>query len=331
MNQVIWNRSLLFTAVFVAIVSGVSIWLDRSTSIDLVGRLSLVAVLPILAAASVSYFLRIVRFHFFLRQSGVPFSFRDTCVVQVIGFALSVTPGHVGEVFKLHLIRERSGTSVIQTAPLLVLDRVTEGGGFLVLALLSAIWLPSLRDKIPSAWLYVIALVVLFAFGLAQRWLKRNPILESKRLNESRIGQRILPHLAKLWYGLESSFKAYQIIGGVMLTAIARFSDGLVLLFVAQMLGVTLALPVAVFILAVSGLAGGISLLPAGTGAVEATMTGMLVLAGTDTPTAFAITLLARMATLWLWVLLGLAYAFISRVTLIRPAHQESNNQAAPE
>ena len=57
--------------------------------------------------------------------------------------ALSVTPGHIGEVFKLHLIREQVGTPVSRTAPLLVLDRLTEGGGFLILAIASAMVLPA--------------------------------------------------------------------------------------------------------------------------------------------------------------------------------------------
>jgi Lysylphosphatidylglycerol synthase TM region len=86
------------------------------------------------------------------------------------------------------------------------------------------------------------------------------------------------------------------------------------------MLGVELALPAAVFILAVSGLTGGISFLPAGTGAVETTMVGLLLLSGVTLPNALAITLIARLATLWLWVALGLAVAFVLRLPLARLA-----------
>ncbi|MGE5137822.1 MAG: lysylphosphatidylglycerol synthase domain-containing protein, partial [Rudaea sp.] len=96
----------------------------------------------------------------------------------------------------------------------------------------------------------------------------------------------------------------------------------LVVLFAANLLGLQLPLSAAVLVLAVSGLAGGISLLPAGTGAVETTMAGLLVVLGATLPNAIAITLLARLSTLWLWVALGLALAFILRVPNPRLAFQ---------
>ena len=109
MNSRLWNVSLLVTAVLVAVVSAASVWLAWNSSSDFTQRLTLLAVAPILAAALASYSLRILRFHYFLKRSGVGITLRGTAAVQAIGFALSVTPGHVGEVFKLHLIRERRG------------------------------------------------------------------------------------------------------------------------------------------------------------------------------------------------------------------------------
>ena len=74
-------------------------------------------------AAIVSFGLRALRFHYFLRRSGISISFLRTLKVQLIGFALAVTPGRVGELFKLRLINEKTGTPVVQSAPLLLLDR----------------------------------------------------------------------------------------------------------------------------------------------------------------------------------------------------------------
>ncbi len=309
MNERLWNRSLILTAIAVTAISAVSVWLAWQNSPNLGARLFSLLLVPVLIAALVSYSLRIVRFFYFLRRSGVPISFRGTISVQVVGFALSVTPGHIGEVFKLHLIRERAGTAAVQTAPLLLLDRVTEGGGFFVLAVLSTLLLPALRSHLPAPMLIIVGTVALFAFGLLRnRWRKYIPAAPA-RIQRMSLYQRVVPHIENLGRGLEASFTPGQVAGGVALTSIARFSDGMVLLFAARMLGLDLAVPVAVFILAVSGLAGGISLLPAGTGAVETTMVGLLVLFGATLPNALAITLLTRLATLWMWVALGLAWA----------------------
>jgi len=255
--------------------------------------------------------LRSVRFFYFLSRSGVAISLRSTILVQSIGFALSVTPGHVGEVFKLHLIRERTGTPIAQSAPLLLLDRVTEGGGFLILAILSALALPALSDRIPTPMLTLIGLGILFVFALTYQRLPNYFAAANLRLAESALWQRSVPHIRNLWRGLKASFTLTQILGGLGLSALARFADGGVVLFTAQMLGVEITLPAAVFVLAVSGLAGGLSLLPAGIGAVETTMVGLLVILGAPWSTALVITLLVRLGTLWLWVALGLILAFL--------------------
>jgi len=58
-----------------------------------VSRFSFLWITVVFSAALVSYSLRILRFYFFLSRGGIPISLRDTLVVQVVGFALSVTPG----------------------------------------------------------------------------------------------------------------------------------------------------------------------------------------------------------------------------------------------
>lgn len=311
MSERIWNRSLQFTAIAVAIISSISVWLAWNTSGNLLARLSLLAFLPVLGAAVFSYSLRILRFHYFLSRSGIAIPLRGTIIVQCIGFALSVTPGHVGEVFKLHLIRERSGIPVVQTAPLLLLDRLTEGGGFMILATGSAWLLPKAITATPVPTLMLLGLALLVLFALTRRrWYHYGTAVANSRLGQFQIFRGLAPHLKNLWRGLDTSIVPSQVLGGLAMSALARFADGFVVLFAARMVGVELTLPSAVFVLAVSGLAGGISVLPAGIGAVETTMIGLLTLFGASLPDALAITLLARLCTLWLWVALGLAMAF---------------------
>lgn len=325
MSERIWNRSLQFTTIAVAIISSISIWLAWNTSGNLLSRLSLFAVLPVLGAAVVSYSLRILRFHYFLSRSGVAIPLRGTIVVQCVGFALSVTPGHVGEVFKLHLIRERAGTPVVQTAPLLLLDRLTEGGGFLILATGSAWLLPKGMAETPVPTLMLLGLAVLVIFALLRRrWYHYAMVVADSRLGRLRLFQSLAPHLQHLWRGLDTSIVPSQILGGLGMSALARFADGFVVLFAARMVGVELTLPSAVFVLAVSGLAGGVSVLPAGIGAVETTMIGLLALLGVSWSDALSITLLARLSTLWLWVALGLALAFGMNLPLFGARFKES-------
>jgi len=317
LTERIWKRALLLTAIAVAIISGVSVWLTWHTSADTIARLSFFAIAPIFVAALISYSLRSVRFFYFLGRSGIAISLRDAIIVQTVGYSLSVTPGRLGEVFKLHMIRERTGASAVQTAPLVILDRLTEGGGFAVLAIVSAFMVPELKALVPSPWLVLLGLGVLFIFALTRDRWSRLAISPSQWI-ESRLG-RLAPYWPRFWQGMRTGFTLTQIAGGLGLTVVARFADGFVVLMAAQIMGVGLSLPQAILVLTISGLAGGFSFLPVGVGATEATMTGLLVLLGAPLSNALAITLLTRLGTLWLWVGLGLVVAFWLRLSPFVP------------
>lgn len=311
MSKHAWNRSLLAASLIAVTISAVSIWLEWNASERSTLRLSFLAFALVLSAACASYSLRIIRFHVLLSQSGVDISLPSTALAQGVGFALSVAPGSVGEVFKLHLIQERVGTPWLRTAPVLLLDRVMEGVGFLAFALTSAAALPAFQNRLPNASLLAASLILLLLSVLLRGQIGHAMTFGKAQLDRLPIGRRLLPYLRNVWRGMESSLTPRQLVAGLSLTALARVTDGLVLLLAAQMLGMTLALPVAIFVIALSGFAGGLSLLPGGAGAAETTMAGLLMLSGAPLATALAITFLARMSTLWLWVGVGLGMAFL--------------------
>ncbi|MGE5140641.1 MAG: lysylphosphatidylglycerol synthase domain-containing protein, partial [Rudaea sp.] len=131
MKSTSWNRSLLIASLFTVAVSAVSVWVEWNSAQEVALRFSVTALALILMAAASSYLLRILRFYLLLSVSGVPVSFPGAALAQGVGFALSVTPGSIGDVFKLELIKERAGTTLLRAAPALILDRVLEGSGFL--------------------------------------------------------------------------------------------------------------------------------------------------------------------------------------------------------
>ena len=79
--------------------------------------------------------------------------------------------------------------------------------------------------------------------------------------------------------------------------------------------GLGLASAVAVY--ALSTIIGALALIPGGIGLTEASMAGMLVLAGMNPADASAATLLIRVVTLWFGVALGWL-VFASRPSVLR-------------
>jgi uncharacterized protein (TIRG00374 family) len=84
-----------------------------------------------------------------------------------------------------------------------------------------------------------------------------------------------------------------------------------------------MSLSFAIFVCALSMLAGALSFLPGGLGGAEAVMVSLLVLKCMSMPAAIAATVFIRLATLWFAVLIGL-------VALIRSRHGETPSGETP-
>lgn len=322
MDKRTWNRSLFVASLIAASISAISVWFEWNTTQHSTVRISLIALTLVLSAAGLSYTLRIIRFYMILSQSGVRVSLPNTALAQAVGFALSVTPGSLGEVFKLHVIQERSGTTFLQAAPALVLDRAMEGAGFVALVLVSAVAFPALQSRIPGMPVYAIGLALLL--GSILLWRRAGGVMTKAGALWRRFltGRRLLTSLHAKVIAVRPIVTRGELVAGFALTGLARIADGLVLLLAAQMLGVSIALPAAIFVIALGGFAGGISLLPGGAGAVESTMAALLMFWGVPFAAAIGITLLARISTLWLWVALGLGTALIMQFKGTNPAKQ---------
>ena len=57
--------------------------------------------------------------------------------IYFAGFAMTATPGKVGELFKSYLLRTHYGHPVTMTAPIVVIERVTDLIGLFVIVLIS--------------------------------------------------------------------------------------------------------------------------------------------------------------------------------------------------
>jgi uncharacterized membrane protein YbhN (UPF0104 family) len=90
----------------------------------------------------------------------------------------------------------------------------------------------------------------------------------------------------------------------------ARFFDMVLFWTALRATGAPLPLAAAAVAFGLAGLSGGLSLLPAGVGAVEASLVATVVAFGASAGYALLAALLARLVTLWIWIPAGLWFAF---------------------
>jgi putative heme transporter len=95
----------------------------------------------------------------------------------------------------------------------------------------------------------------------------------------------------------------------LLCAALARCCDATLLWSATHAAGLHLSLPASALAFGIAGLTGGFSLLPAGVGAVEASLVATISGLGGDPAAALMAALLARCVTLWIWIPVGLWFA----------------------
>lgn len=284
------------------------------------------ALLPaILGLTLANYFLRFVKWHYYLGQIGVTgLGLGDSCALFFSGLSMVVTPGKVGEWLKSYFLREMTGTPFFRSAPIIVAERLTDGlamvllatGGlmlhqvgreFVVLALggagviLLGAWWPPLAE---------------FSFGVAAKL----PL----------IGAR-MAHLHEFYTSARTIFGPRNLLVGVLLGFVSWSGECLAYYLVVVGLGGPEGvgpLVDAAFILAVSSLGGSLLLMPGGLGVAEGGITGLSQwLLGLSPEAAVASAILIRISTLWFGI--GLGWLFLLVVT--RRIHRPLNALPAIE
>ena len=257
-----------------------------------------------LGLVAVNYGLRFLRWAYYLRVLAISPPLGVNILVFLSGLAMSITPGKAGEVLKSYLLRDRTGVPVSVSAPVVVMERLTDVLSVVLLALLGLALLP--MTVLP-------VLVVVLALCVAVMLL----IL-------TRRGDRLfsLP-LLRRWKGaLRTSYQGLRHLAvprvmliALVLGATAWFSEGVALWVILEGLDAHVSLLRALSIYAAATLVGAISALPGGLVSTEGSMVALLQQIGIVRGVASAGTLLVRLATLWFAVLVGLvALAWLNRV-----------------
>jgi len=263
------------------------------------------AFLPLVLLLSlVNYALRFVKWHYYLRVvNGSHISLLSSAKIFIAGLPLAVTPGNVGEVLKGIWLNQVSGMPTAQGMSVVVAERISDGLGVLILSTLGVIAYPRYWPVFTAALLIILALIILSQIRPAAltllSWGERVPVVKS-----------FIEPLHEFYEGSHTLLRPKPTLVGLVLGALSWLWEGVGLYVVLRGLGVMPSwetFTISIFIFSFSSLVGGISTLPGGLGAAEASLAGMLtLLLGVPGDIASAGTLMIRFGTLWFGVTLGI-------------------------
>ncbi len=288
---------LLFTAIMAAAAA----FAGGDKVLASLSRLSIPLVAAVFGLSLLNYALRTWRWHLYSRHLGMRVRPSRSALYYVAGFALTTTPGKVGEVLRLWLMERCEREPYERTLPLLVADRLTDLGG-IALLLLAGLTAASGQPWMVAVGVGVLAMLGLFAarpslaalaVTLGYRVVGRWPRLFGKARRAARLTGNL--------------FTPGMLAGAMVLATLGWLAECVGFYLVLQALGADVSVLTATFIFTAAMLVGGATLVPGGLGGTEATMLGLLAVAGVGMGVAVPATMVCRVATLWFAVGLGLA------------------------
>jgi len=297
----ILRSTLVFGVVGVILYAAATLASDyKSTAsalLDFPGRtLALVLVLVV-----VGWLLRGWRFHYYLLQAGPPVPLGYSIAVFLAGFALTGTPAKMGEAAKGVFLKEDYGMSITRVVGILVVERLMDLWGVLLLGSLSFL----LFSQWIAAFLLCAAVVVAGGIFLCMEGVYRPILGRLSRIGFlSWVSQKILGILLA---GRELMTPRIFVVG-LLVSTIAWGMESVALYLILEGLGLSATLLQANFVYCFSTIVGALSMLPGGIGGTEAGMVGLLAVLGISYSNGLPAVILIRVCTLWFAIVVGICF-----------------------
>ena len=288
-KRALWLSIILSACAY----AGFAIWAGVDQVIGFIGKIGIVGSVMVLILASTNLLLRFVRWQLYLRVLGHPLPALPSLRIYLAGFALTTSPGKIGEIVRNVLLLPMKVPGTIATAALFS-ERLAD---LTAVLLLSAVGVAIYPPALPIVIAITVVVIALFSVVsshactnfLAKFW-KQNSVYShiiqacqsSKRCNDRHILPATIPLSLVVWLVEAGAFYVILVL-----------------------LGIDISFQKSLFISTFGLLVGAASMMPGGLGTSEGAMILILTLNGVPQPASVAATLIYRLFTLWFAVGVG--------------------------
>jgi uncharacterized protein (TIRG00374 family) len=256
--------------------------------------------LPLLLLLSMlNYISRFLKWDYYLKVVNVNLKMIDSFSIFMSGLVMSVTPGKVGELLKAYLVREITAVPVSKTAPIILVERITDTVSLILITLVGAyVFNYGRAVVIGMGLLFMALLIILCNKKIALPFLS---LLE-------RVGF-LNKYLKSIHNAYESSYlllRPAPLFYMTMLSLVSWSFECLGYYIILLNLNIEVSFLWAAFGYGFATIIGAISMLPGGLGVTEGSLTFLIIQKGFSKDLAVASTFIIRVVTLWFAVLVGI-------------------------
>ena len=256
----------------------------------------------ILLLAPLSWIIVFFRWHFLLKNSNIIIPKKENFKIYMAGFAMSVTPGKVGELIKSQFLKSKYGVSRKNTLPIIISEYFYHMVGVLAVSIIGVYYFEfSLYIIILTSALIITTLTIISS----ETFFKKFVNLISKR----NFLKKYVSPISDSHIILKKSTRGKIFIISSGLSIAFWLTEVLIVYFVFlsfNILNFEFFKIAAIY--TTSLILGMLSFLPMGVGVVEGSLAGFLNYEGIDISIALTLVILIRIFTRWYGVIVGLIF-----------------------
>jgi uncharacterized protein (TIRG00374 family) len=293
--------SILFSALFYIALSFYGDW-DKI--VKLFESFPLLLIPLLLGLSLLNYFTRFLKWHYYLKVIKAKVNFGESFLVFNSALSLSFSPGKIGDLIKSVFLKESHKIEISKTASIVLVERITDFTSLLLISIIGAFVFNYGHGAVLAVSFFFLILITV--------------------LSVPSFGKKIILYLGKIKF-LHKILEPFEIAYNTsnqllfpsrlllmtLLSLISWFFECLGFYIILINFKVQISVFGASFIYAFSTIIGAVTMLPAGIGFTEGSLTFLLIQNGSTKDIAVAATLLVRFVTLWFAVLFGVANLFL--------------------
>lgn len=257
------------------------------------------AIMQIILFSVLSYFIRYLRWSWLLSRAGHKVAFLEGILSYIAGFAFTVSPGKVGELYRIRYFTKLSVPPWLVISAF-VYERLLD---LVVVLLLCTIFVVHGSELTLVLW-FVCSVFLLILILISWPEIIELP---SKLLKSTGLFLKVSRIFKSGIAGIKIWANFVDISVGFALGLLAWLTTAFSFFWLLEGIGIILPMSMALSIYALALLIGAASFLPGGIGTTEAAIVFLLTMNGVMFDTALIAAVTIRVGTLWFSTLLGLA------------------------
>ncbi len=246
-----------------------------------------------------NYITRFLKWDYYLSLLNVKVNKIDSFSIFMSGLIMSVTPGKMGELLKSYLVKELNKTPISKTAPIILVERITDFTSLILITIVGAYEFNYGREIVLGVGIFFVLVLIIIS----------NKNIALKIINALEKIKFLRKHILSIHEAYESSYQMLRPMPLIYMTVLSLFSWsfeclGYYLILINFNLNVSFLW--AAFSYGFSTIVGAITMLPGGLGVTEGSLTFLMVQNNYPKDIAVASTFIVRVVTLWFAVFIGI-------------------------